>query len=128
MSLSLLPSIAETRRITRSLAMLDAILCPEWECRYYNFNCAWGLCEKMASMRNGAGDDWFLLFNSEGAVLKGYHHEFTADHFEGVSALFAHQALRDSIVLLLNPDTDLDSTYKQAHEIGYPVDAGPLSR
>ncbi len=29
----------------------------------------------MASMRDGSGDDWFLLFNQAGAVLKGFSHE-----------------------------------------------------
>ncbi|MFY9476433.1 MAG: hypothetical protein ACOZE7_02720 [Pseudomonadota bacterium] len=33
MSPDLLPPIASLRRITQSLAMLDAILCPEWEYR-----------------------------------------------------------------------------------------------
>ncbi len=70
-----LPSIAEIRCITQSLAMLDAILCPEWEYRYYSFNSAWGPSEEMASMRNGSGDDWFLLLDATGAALKGFAHE-----------------------------------------------------
>lgn len=65
MSPELLPSIPVLRRVAQSLAMLDAILCPEWEYRYYSFNAAWGPGREMASMRNGSGDDWFLLFPSE---------------------------------------------------------------
>ena len=57
MSPDLLPSIQEVRRIAQSLAMLDAILSPEWDDRYHSFNSAWGLNEEMASMRNGSGDD-----------------------------------------------------------------------
>ncbi len=70
-----LPSIPELRRITQSLAMLDAILCPEWEYRYYSFNSKWAPDAEMASMRNGEGDDWFLLFDRAGAALKGFAHE-----------------------------------------------------
>lgn len=29
----------------------------------------------MASMRNGSGDEWFLLFCPSGAILKGFNHE-----------------------------------------------------
>ena len=29
----------------------------------------------MASMRNGSGDDYFILFNSQGAIMKGFAHE-----------------------------------------------------
>jgi len=72
-----LPSIPELRRRTQSLAMLDAILCPEWEDRYYSFNSAWGPGEEMASMRNGSGDDWFLLLDHAGAALKGFAHELS---------------------------------------------------
>jgi hypothetical protein len=71
-----LPGIEMLRRLTKSIAMLDAILCPEWEFRYYSFNSQWGPGEEMASMRNGSGDDWFLLFDPHGAALKGFAHEY----------------------------------------------------
>ena len=29
----------------------------------------------MASMRNGSGDEYFILFNSQGAIIKGFAHE-----------------------------------------------------
>lgn len=59
--------------------MLDAILCPEWQYRYYSFNCGWATGAQMASMRDGCGDDWFLLFDSVGAALKGFAHELAED-------------------------------------------------
>ena len=55
--------------------MLDAILSPEWEHRHYSFNSQWSSGEQMASMRNGSGDEWFLLFALWGAALKGFAHE-----------------------------------------------------
>jgi hypothetical protein len=70
-----LPDIDELMRICQSVAMLDAILEPDWEYRYYSFDANWGDDEMLASMRDGSGDSYFILFNSAGAVIKGYAHE-----------------------------------------------------
>ena len=59
--------------------MLDAILCPEWQYRHFSFNSGWAPGMEMASMRSGSGDDWFLLFDSVGAALKGFAHELASD-------------------------------------------------
>ena len=72
-----LPYIETLRRLTKSLAMLDAIISPEWDYRYYSYNANWGRSEEMASMRDGSGDEWFLLFHSHGAALKGFAHELS---------------------------------------------------
>jgi hypothetical protein len=79
-TLSTLPGIADLRRITQSLATLDAILSEDWESRYYSFNARWDVAsgDAMASMRNGSGDEWFILFSAAGAVLKGFAHERSA--------------------------------------------------
>ena len=53
-NLGRLPDVAGLRRLTRSLAMLDAILCAEWEDRYYSFNSKWADDQNMASMRDGS--------------------------------------------------------------------------
>jgi hypothetical protein len=55
--------------------MLDAILSPEWEDRYYSFNSKWGPGEILASMRDGSGDEYFTLLSPGGAILKGFAHE-----------------------------------------------------
>ena len=81
-----LPDIPTLRWLTQSLAMLDAILCPEWEYRHYSFDANWGEGEQMASMRDGCGNDWFLLFDSGGAVLKGYDHECAVARDGGFAA------------------------------------------
>ncbi len=73
--LSLLPEIAAMQSLTQTWAMLDAILCPEREDRYFTFDAHWGAGEMLAAMDNGSGDDWFLLFNAQGAILKGFSHE-----------------------------------------------------
>src|SRR4051812_1215303 len=74
--LSLLPGVDGLRRALQSIAMLDAILCPEWEFRYYSFNAAWDRGEQMGSMRNGSGDHFFAHFGPAGCCLKGFAHEY----------------------------------------------------
>lgn len=57
------------------MAMLDAILCPEWQFRYYSFNANWADGEQVGSMRNGSGDDFVAHFGPAGCWLKGFAHE-----------------------------------------------------
>jgi hypothetical protein len=73
--LSELPNIENLEALCRSLAMLDAIMSPEWEYRYFPFNAKWGDGERLGSMRNGSGDEYFVYFNDEGALIKGFDHE-----------------------------------------------------
>jgi hypothetical protein len=82
--LSKLPDVAEFRRRLQSLALLDAILCPRWEYRFYSFNCRWAPGEEMGSMRNGHGDDFFALFDAHGCFLKGFWHESPMSPYRGV--------------------------------------------
>lgn len=74
-SLSELPGIDELKRISQSIATLDAIMMDDWDYRYFSFDAHWGEGEMLASMRNGSGDSYFILFNSFGAIIKGYGHE-----------------------------------------------------
>ena len=74
-NLSALPSIDVLKKLTQSLAMLDAVIQRNWEGRYYSFNGHWTMDEQMASMRNGEGDEWFCVFSRHGAFLKGLYHE-----------------------------------------------------
>ncbi len=73
--LSGLPDIDALKRLMQSMAMLDAILSPEWDSRYYSFNAKWSEGEQMGSMRDGCGDDLFALFTDRGCFLKGFAHE-----------------------------------------------------
>lgn len=70
-----MPSIDALRRLTQSLAVLDAIIQRDWDYRYYSFNSRWDVDEQMASMRNSQGDAWFCIFAQPGAFLKGFAHE-----------------------------------------------------
>jgi hypothetical protein len=70
-----LSDIASLKDLSQSLALLDAILSPQWDLRYYSFNSRWNEGEEMASMRDGCGDEYYMLFTSAGAILKGFAHE-----------------------------------------------------
>jgi hypothetical protein len=82
-----LPAPTELERICRGLAALDAMLSAEWEYRSYSFNQAWSpdRSERMASMRNGSGDDWHLVFTPGGVFLKAFWHEYPG---EDVAAIY----------------------------------------
>jgi hypothetical protein len=70
-----LPNIESLRQKTQALAAVDAIMSPDWKYRYFLFNAAWDTGEMMATIRNGSGDEVFLLFTRSGAILKGFDHE-----------------------------------------------------
>jgi hypothetical protein len=75
----LLPSVSDLIKRTKALAALDLIMSPEWDMRYYSFNTNWSPQEQMASMRNGSGDEWWIVFHDSGWVaLKGLDHESPA--------------------------------------------------
>ncbi|MEU4219689.1 hypothetical protein [Actinoplanes sp. NPDC026623] len=70
-----LPDIATLRRRSQALATLDAIMSPDWESRYFSFDSRWGPEEEMASMRNGSGDAYSIVFSPAGAFIRGFDHE-----------------------------------------------------
>ena len=90
-----LPPPAHLERICKGLAVLDAILSPAWEHRYYSFDAKWSATARMASMRNGEGDAYFIVFEAGLAFLKGFAHEYPradpAVIFHGVPAVLAPQ-------------------------------------
>ena len=67
-----LPTSDVLKKRWQSLAMLDAILSPEWEYRYFSFDASWAKGEQLGSMRNGQGSAMRCLFTDSGAVLSGF--------------------------------------------------------
>jgi hypothetical protein len=61
--------IAELRRKLKTLAMLDAIMEPEWQYRYFSYNSKWSETAEMGSLRDGSGGEWFLWTSDQ---LAGY--------------------------------------------------------
>lgn len=72
-----LPDIETLQRLCKSLATLDAVICREWEYRYYSYNNAWDKDKQEAcfSMRNGSGDEFQVLFSQHGSIINGHAHE-----------------------------------------------------
>jgi len=67
-----LPDINRRRTVSQAIATLDAELPPEWEFRYYSYNSKWDVGEEMASMRDGSGSFYFILFSRDRAIIKGF--------------------------------------------------------
>lgn len=66
-----LPAVPVVRDLCRSIAMLEAILSPEWEDRLYSFDAHWSSSEEMASMLNGSGDEYAIVFSPARRVRPG---------------------------------------------------------
>ncbi|GGN53638.1 hypothetical protein GCM10011579_012020 [Streptomyces albiflavescens] len=69
-----LPDIDSLRDLCRSMAMAEAILNPDGE-RYHSYNAKWSETEELASMSNGSGDEYDIVFAPIGAYLRGFDHE-----------------------------------------------------
>ncbi|WP_307675738.1 hypothetical protein [Streptomyces sp. V4I2] len=78
-----LPGIRTLRDHCRSMAMLEAILSPDWDNRYYSFDAHWSDGEEVASMRNGSGDEFSVVFSAAGAYVRGFAHESPMSPYVG---------------------------------------------
>jgi hypothetical protein len=88
-----LPGPEELLQRSQALAMCDAIMSPAWEDRYYSVDSRWNTdrAERMASMRNGSGDDYSIVFSPAGVFIRGLDHEAPESPglFDDVPAGFA---------------------------------------
>ncbi|MFG0216636.1 hypothetical protein ACFU8X_26555 [Brevibacillus porteri] len=57
------------------LSALDILMCQEEWLRRYQFDPQWDEDTTFASIKNGAGDDLYILFTPEGVIVKGFDHE-----------------------------------------------------
>ncbi|TGK10674.1 hypothetical protein EHO58_01440 [Leptospira selangorensis] len=71
-NLNKLSDIKTIKNLSKSLAALDAILCSEWEFRYYSYDSKWSDSEELGSMRDGSGSEYKILFNQYGAAINGF--------------------------------------------------------
>lgn len=70
-----LPGIPALHDLCRSLSMAEAIVNPGGEGRHHTFNRSWSRTEELASMRNGSGDEFDIVFSAAGAYVRGFAHE-----------------------------------------------------
>lgn len=72
----ILPSVPRLMNTCRSMAVLEAILCPSPERRRYFFSACGRPGLEVAVMDNGSGDDYSIAFDSAiGVVITGFDHE-----------------------------------------------------
>jgi hypothetical protein len=70
-----MPAIPELRDLCRALAVLDTVLNPDSGEPYHSYDTGWGPGEESASMRNGSGDEYSVVFTAAGAYVRGFDHE-----------------------------------------------------
>ncbi|MFD9702727.1 hypothetical protein [Lentzea sp. NPDC059081] len=70
-----LPSIPDMRALCRALAALDVVLDPDTEDRYHLYDPSWGPDQQLASMRDGSGNEYSVVFTTAGAYVRGFDHE-----------------------------------------------------
>lgn len=61
--------------LDQSPARLRPSLSPEESSRYHSFGVNWGPGEEVASMRNGSGDEFDIVFSAAGAYIRGFAYE-----------------------------------------------------
>jgi PHD/YefM family antitoxin component YafN of YafNO toxin-antitoxin module len=74
-----LPTKETLQKICKAVSVLDAIICQDWQYRYYSYNSQWGDGEEFFEMRNGEGEHVLILFRKEGCVINGVHSEYKPD-------------------------------------------------
>ena len=72
-----LPPVPLLSQRAQALAMLNALLSPEWQDRCFFFDRQWAPGQQLASVRDGSGNHAFVLFIGDGCMLKTFDHERT---------------------------------------------------
>ena len=70
-----LPDPSSLHRVVQAIAALDVVMSSDWEERYFSFDPTWDDGEEYASMRNGSGDSYHIVFSDRGVVIRGFDHE-----------------------------------------------------
>ena len=74
-NLKLLPKTKNLQNLCKSISVLEAIICQDWEYRYYSYQKKWSETEEFCEMRNGQGDQMLILFSEKGTCINGFAHE-----------------------------------------------------
>ncbi|MEU4775197.1 hypothetical protein [Micromonospora sp. NPDC023644] len=140
-----LPSIDVLRDRCRALAVLECVV--DGGEPYYAYARDWG-ADEAASMDNGSGDEWTVVFTADGAFIRVFDPDgsglleillddiaeryvaFAEDHYDdveldrtAVERIVAQLPLTDPVVRALNPAVTLAGLHEAVTAIGYPVAA-----
>jgi len=83
---SKLPGRENLEKICKAISVLDAIICQEWQFRYYSFNSKWSENARILQMRNGEGDEMHILFRNDGCTINGFAHEYEQQNIENLTS------------------------------------------
>ncbi|MEU7124609.1 hypothetical protein [Streptomyces zaomyceticus] len=97
-----LPAAEIVRARSKAMAMLDAVLSPEWEFRYYSYDRQWAPSEELASMKDGSGNDYVIVFSEPGVYAQATSHESPISAYR-VSPPAPWPGLFDSLPQTLRP-------------------------
>ncbi|MFE9045505.1 hypothetical protein ACFYOG_31945 [Streptomyces sp. NPDC007818] len=79
-----LPDIATLRDLSRSMAMLDAILLPDAPLlRRHRYDAHWSAAQELAVMDDGGGGTYSIVFSAAGAYIRGFDHESRMSPYAG---------------------------------------------
>jgi hypothetical protein len=70
-----LPAIEELRASCRALAVLDLVLSPDSDDQHHRYDTSWAPDEELASMYDGSGNEYSVVFTAAGAYVRGFDHE-----------------------------------------------------
>ena len=115
-----------------ALALLDAIICPEIEYRYFTYDPLFAPGQHVAAMKNGEGDHWYLHLSGAGAILKGHVQDLPRGESRAM-ALQAQAAVPEDFAALLHePAFMMDSVsfcyWRRAADLGWDKLAHPDAR
>lgn len=83
-NLNSIPNQIELKKICKSISALEAIICPEWDDRYYSYQKDWSANEEFCEMRNGQGDQMLIVFSENGSCINGFAHESEMNGWKNV--------------------------------------------
>ncbi len=66
---------ADLERVSRAVAALDVVLVPESYFRLFGYQPNWSPGQRLATMDNGSGDEYQIVFQDDAAVVRVFDHE-----------------------------------------------------
>ncbi|WP_196893078.1 C-type lectin-like domain-containing protein [Aureivirga marina] len=73
-----LPKQEKLQNLCKAISTLEAIICPEWEYRYFSYQKNWSENEEFCEMRNGEGNHLLILFKDKNICINGFSSESSA--------------------------------------------------
>jgi hypothetical protein len=123
-----LPPPSLLKAVSKALAVLDMIVEPDPWLRYYSYHQAWGPAEDLASMQDGSGDEYSIVFLDDGAAyVRGFGHESPISPWGHDGDLWPGlidglpERFDQELVSRINPGRRLSDILDELRQTGYPI-------